>query len=49
MRRLPLIAASAVMAASLVTGIADSASAAKPPTFTTQNVTVGLNETLTAV
>jgi hypothetical protein len=40
MRRFPLIAASAVMAAGLGTGIADSATAAKPPTFTTQDMSI---------
>jgi hypothetical protein len=45
MRRFPLIAASALMAAGLVTGVTDSASAAKPPSFTAKGISVGPNDT----
>ena len=45
MRRFPLIAASALLAVGLVAGIADSASAGKPPSFTVQDQRIGFNDT----
>ena len=46
MRRLPLLAlSSAALSAALLTGVVDSATAAKPPSFTGQNIGVGPNAT----